>query len=136
MVRKHWGSRSRFAYNYRSLIESGVNVAFGSDAPIEKVDPLLGMYSATTRKSFDGKKRFHPEQRLTIGEAVAGFTTGAAYALSDENLYGMITPGKSADIVIMNRDLFRCIPDDLRTVEINATFFEGECVYGWDNISS
>jgi predicted amidohydrolase YtcJ len=136
LARKHWGKRSQYAYNYRSLIDSGAYLALGSDAPIEKVDPLLGMYSATTRKSFDGGKRFHPEQRLTIAEAAAGFTTGGAYSLMDEGLYGTITSGRSADIVIMNKDPFRTKPNELPGIDISATFFEGECVYGWDNIST
>ncbi|MCK4657289.1 MAG: amidohydrolase [candidate division Zixibacteria bacterium] len=136
LARRHWGRRSKYAYNFRSLIDSGANLALGSDAPIEKIDPLLGMYSATTRKSFDGSKRFHPEQRLMIAEAAAGFTVGGAYALGDECLYGTITLGKSADIVIMDSDPFRTKPDELQRIDISATFFEGECVYGWDNISA
>jgi predicted amidohydrolase YtcJ len=136
MARKHWGKRSRHAYNFRNMIDSGAVLAFGSDAPIESIDPILGLYSATTRQSFDGKKRFHPEQRVTVDEAVAGFTTGGAYALADEALYGTIAPGRSADIVIMSQDPFRTKPADLRDVEIAATFFEGECVYGSDNITS
>ena len=136
LARKHWGRRSKYAYNYRSLIDSGAILALGSDAPIEKVDPLSGMYSATTRKSFDGGKRFHTEQRLTIAEAAAGFTTGGAYALGDERLCGTITLGKSADIVIMDRDPFRTKPDELQSIGISAAFFEGECVYGWDDINA
>ncbi len=134
MARKHWGKRSRNAYNFRKLIDSGAMLAFGSDAPIEPVDPLRGIYSATTRRSLDGRKLFHPEQRITIGEAIAGFTTGAAYALADEDLYGIIAPGKYADIVIVGRDPFETRKEDLRNAEIEATFFEGECVYGWNNI--
>ena len=136
LARKYWGGRSKFAYNFRSLIDSKAKIAFGSDAPIERLDPIEGIYSAVTRKSFDGGKSFHPKQRLTIGEAVAGFTSGAAYCLADEELYGTIALGKSADIIIMNEDPFWTKPYDLRDLEILATFFEGECVYGWDNINS
>jgi predicted amidohydrolase YtcJ len=135
LVRKYWGRRSKNAYPFRDLLESGAAVAFGSDAPVEDVDPILGMYSATTRSSFDGRKRFHPEQRIPIADAVAGFTTGGARALADDSVYGTIKSDKSADIVILRQDPFRTRPRDLKSIEIDATFFEGECVYGWENIN-
>jgi predicted amidohydrolase YtcJ len=136
MVRRLWGRRSKNAYVFRSIIDSGAALAFGSDAPIEPIDPIAGMYSATTRKSNDGRSRFHPEQRLSIGEAVAGFTSGAAFATCDEGLFGTISPGKSADIVVMDRDPYRIGLDNLRELQVTATFFEGECVYGWEDINS
>ncbi len=136
LVRRYWGRRSKNAYRFRDMIDSGAAVAFGSDAPIEQVDPLVGLYSAVTRKSFDGKRQFHAEQRISIGEAIAGFTVGGAYALKDEILYGTIGLGKSADIIVMSHDPFRTKPDNLRRIEIEATFFEGECVYGWENMNT
>ncbi len=130
LMKKHWGNRAKNAYPFRNLIDSGAHVAFGSDAPIEKLDPFIGIQSAVTRRSFDGTMSHQLGQRLSRVEAVAGFSSGVAYALGDENLFGTITPGKSADIVILEQDPFDVKPDRLKDIEVLATFFEGRCVYG------
>jgi len=134
LMMKYWGAKSRYAYNFRSLLDSGARVAFGSDAPIENIDPLQGIYSAITRKSLNGKKKHIQKQRITIEEAILGFTVWAAYALSDEKLFGVISPGRSADITIMEQDPVRTKPDEVKYLKILATFFEGECVYGRENL--
>jgi len=130
LARRLWGKhRTGYAYPYKSMADRGAILACGSDAPIERLDPLEGVWSAVTRKSYDGKKKFHSEQALTVQRAVEGFTRNAAYSIQDERLHGVLSVGMSADIVVMDTDVFACEPARIREVEINATFFEGECVY-------
>jgi len=134
LARRLWGRRTKYSYAYSSLLKAGAKVAFGSDAPIEHLNPLEGIYSAVTRRSWDGSKQFHREQELGIYEAVRGFTSDCAYALHDETLYGTISLGKSADVIIMDNDPFEVRPGDLSKLEIAATFFEGSCVYSGEDI--
>jgi predicted amidohydrolase YtcJ len=136
LMKKHWGRRAKNAYPFRDFIDSGARLAFGSDAPIEKLNPFIGLQSAVTRRSFDGKLSHQLGQRLSRVEAVAGFTSGVAYALGDENLCGTITPGRSADIVILKQDPFGVKADQLKDIDVLATFFEGKCVYGREFIDN
>ena len=125
----HWGSRTKDSYAWRTLLDSGATLVFGSDAPIEKIDPLPGIYAAVTRRRPDGSpgpEGWHPEQKLTMAETIHAFTAAAAITSGQEGTKGTITPGKLADFTIFGRDIFAIPSDELLDVEISGTVVGGE----------
>ncbi len=139
MVELHWGRRGRYTYAFRSLLDHGTRLAFGSDCPVERFDPLPGIHAAVTRRRLDGSpgpEGWYPEQRLTVEEAVRAFTMGNAYAAGLEGQLGSITPGKLADLAVLSEDTFAVDPMQIPAVTVLSTFFEGRLVYvnedaGW-----
>jgi predicted amidohydrolase YtcJ len=128
----HWGSRTRYGYAWRTMLESGAALVFGSDAPIEAIDPLPGLHAAVTRRRADGTpgpEGWHPEQKLTLPEAVRAFTTAAAFTSGQEADFGMLAPGKLADITFFDRDLFAIPGDELLDVQIAGTMVDGRFRY-------
>jgi hypothetical protein len=126
---QHWGSRTKDSYAWRTMLNSGATLVFGSDAPIEKIDPLLGIHAAVTRRRADGSPGpdgWHPEQKLTIAETIHAFTTAAAITSGQEATHGTITPGKLADFTIFGRDIFTIPADELLDVEVSGTIVGGE----------
>jgi len=129
---KHWGSRAATGYAWRSLLEAGTHLAFGSDAPVEPISPLLGIHAAVTRRRTDGTpgpEGWYPEQRLTVHQAVHAYTLGAAYASGEEALKGSLAPGKLADLVVLDRDIFQIDPARIYETEVVATMIGGRFVY-------
>ncbi len=104
MADKYWGQRVELSYAWRSLLDAGAHLALGSDAPVESMDPLVGIHAAVTRQRANGEPEggWHPEQRLTVSEAVYGYTLGAGYASGTEEERGSITPGKLADLLVVD----------------------------------
>jgi len=133
LMKKYWGERSRYAYVFKSLHKSGAHLAFGSDAPIEKPDPIWNIFCAVTRQRPGDKDTFYPQERLRVADAVRAHTWGGAYALGAESKFGSITIGNYADIVILDRDLHVICPEDIPGIKVVATIFEGEFVYGKDS---
>lgn len=129
---KHWGWRCHWAYAFRSLLASGARLAFGSDVPVEILDPLAGIHAAVWRKRIDEPESdpWYPDQRLTVTQALHGFTLGAAYASGEEHLKGSITPGKLADFVALTQDISSGSERVLRDVRPAATVVGGQLVYG------
>lgn len=130
---KFWGARSRWAYNARLQIDQGVVTAFGSDAPVEPFNPLEGIYAAVTRRRRDGSpgvNGWYPELRLTMAEALQGFTIGPAWAAGMENRLGRLAPGYLADLIVLDRDLMAISPDHILQTKILATMTGGEWRYG------
>jgi len=124
--------RSRNAYTWRTLLDHGAKIAFGSDWPVEPLDPMRGLYSAVTRKNIEGRYPeggWFPEQKLTMAEAIGLFTTGAAYASNEETIKGTLEPGKLADMIILSKDLFTIEPEEILTTEVLATILGGRIVY-------
>ncbi|MFZ1396056.1 MAG: amidohydrolase [Candidatus Promineifilaceae bacterium] len=125
----HWGNRTKDSYAWRTMLNSGATLVFGSDAPIEKIDPLPGIHAAVTRRRADGSPGpdgWHPEQKLTMPETIHAFTTAAAITSGQEATQGTITPGKLADFTIFGRDIFTIPGDELLEVEISGTVVGGE----------
>ncbi len=117
--------RQRGAYAWRTVLDAGVPLAFGSDFPIESFDPRLGLRAAVTRKTSVGGI-WMPEQRLSREDALRAFTTGAAYAEFAENRRGVIREGMDADLTVFGRDLFAVPAEELPTVPVVATVVEGQ----------
>ena len=129
---KYWGERVNLAYSWRTQLEAGAVLAFGSDAPVEAPNPFLGLHAAVTRRRQDGAPNpqgWHPEQRLSMPEALAGYTTGAAYAAGLENQLGRLSPGYFADLIVLEDDPFTCQVDNLLTMQASATMLGGEWLW-------
>lgn len=124
--------RSKYAYAWRTLLDNGAILAFGSDWPVEPLDPRRGLYSAITRKNIEfdfPEGGWFPEQRLTLAEAIRYFTWGAAYASFEENIKGTLEPGKLADLTVFSRDLFSIEPKQILTTPVAMTIVGGKIVY-------
>jgi hypothetical protein len=123
--------RLRGAYAWRSLRATGALLPLGSDAPVETVNPLAGIYAAVTRQDARGHPAsgWVPEERLTASEAVRGFTAWAAYASFTEQDLGTLEPGKLADLVVLDRDVLRVAPPEILAVQVLATVVGGEIVH-------
>jgi len=130
MVDRYWGARGRYAYAFRSLLNSGARLALGSDSPVETFNPLVGLHAAVTRQRCDGMptRGWYPEQRLTIEEAIHGFTLGAAYAGYAERELGSVEPGKLADLTVLSADLTRIPPEAIPEVQVLRVMVDGEWV--------
>ncbi len=126
--------RARTSYAWRSMLDAGVALAFGSDWPVAPLSPILGIYAAVTRATLDGKHPdgWFPEQRLTVEEALRAYTQGAAYAAFQENEKGSIAPGKLGDVVVLSDDLFNIPPAKIKDVQIAMTIAGGKIVYQTD----
>jgi predicted amidohydrolase YtcJ len=119
------------AYAWRRLLDAGVALAFGSDFPVEQPSPLLGLYAAVTRQDLAGLPEggWLPEQRMSIAEAIAGFTSGPAYAAHRDDHLGVVAPGFRADLTVLRGDPMTVAPSELPKLEIHATLVDGELVY-------
>ena len=127
---RYWGrSRTGRAYPWRTLRQTGAVLAFGSDAPVEPIDPLLGLYAAVVRKRPNDDAPWHPEQRLDLDEALAGYSTGAAYALGLEKETGTLRAGLRADATVLDRDVLREPADSLLEARVRATITGGVVRY-------
>lgn len=126
-----WGQRSRYAYAFRSLLNHGTRLAFGSDAPVAPLNPMIGIYAAVTRQDDRGEPQagWYPEERLTVGEAIHGYTAGPAYTAGKQHLQGSISPGKWADMIVLSRNLFEIPPAEIAQVKVELTIFAGQVVY-------
>jgi predicted amidohydrolase YtcJ len=133
---RYWGERARLSYAWRSLLDSGARLAFGSDAPVESMNPIVGIHAAVTRQRANGEpaEGWYPEQRLTVAEAVHGYTLGAAYACGRERDRGSITVGKVADLAVLSQDIFEIPPQDILTTCVVATVFDGRIVHGSEDL--
>lgn len=123
--------RAKTTYAFRSLLDSGAVLAFGSDWTVAPLDPVLGIYAAATRRTLDGKNPggWIPEQKITVEEAVRAYTVGSAYAEFADAVKGTITPGKLADLVILSEDIFKIDPVEIEKVRVRTTIMGGRVVY-------
>ncbi len=126
--------RLQGAYAYRSLVESGAVVANGSDAPIEELDPLLGIRAAVLR-TLDDRPPWRPQEALTVEQALYASTVAPAWLCGDERRRGKLLPGYLADLVVLDRDPLTCPPEELAAVQVVATMVGGRWVHNpppWD----
>jgi len=122
--------RAKTTYAFRSLLDSGATLAFGTDWTVAPLDPILTIYAAVTRRTLDGKHPYGwiPEQKISVEEAVRAYTTGSALAEFQEKEKGTIAPGKLADLVIVSRDIFKIDPKQIESAKVVLTIMNGRVV--------
>ncbi len=123
--------RARYTYAFRSLLASGARLAFGSDWPVAPLNPILGLYAAVTRRTLDGRhpEGWVPEEKISLAEALHAYTLASAYAGFQDDRLGSLRPGKWADIVVLDEDLFRLDPEAWPQVRVRYTIVGGRVVY-------
>ena len=131
---RYWGTprltETGRGYAYKSLLQSGAHLALGSDAPIEPITPLGGIYAAVARKRpGEDRPAWLPHERLTIEEAIRGFTYGPAYAAGEEKRRGTVAPGFLADFTALGQDILRIPEGEILATPVRATIVNGEPVY-------
>ncbi|HKE33450.1 MAG TPA: amidohydrolase [Candidatus Angelobacter sp.] len=124
--------RIKRTYAFRTFLDNGVKLAFGTDWSVAPLSPMWTIYAAVTRATLDGKNPggWVPDQKLTVSEAVEAYTMGSAYAEFQEKEKGSITVGKLADFVVLSDDIFKIPPVAIKDVKVEATFVGGKVVYG------
>ena len=123
--------RLKGTYAFRSLLDSGAILAFGTDWYVAPLNPMFGIYAAATRRTLDDKNPngWIPEQKISVEETVRAYTFGSAYAEFQENVKGALTAGKLADLVILSDDIFTMNPNDIRRTKVLMTIVDGKIVY-------
>ena len=129
--RKIGRKRCQYTYAFKSLVEKGAVLACGSDWTVAPLDPIGGIYAAVTRQTLDGKhpEGWFPEQKISLEEAIRGYTLNGAYAEFSENLKGSVEKGKLADLVVLSRNIFKIQPDEIQKTEVKMTIFNGKVIY-------
>jgi predicted amidohydrolase YtcJ len=130
------GERGSRAYNFRSLVESGALLALGSDAPVANANPFLGIHAALCRQRPERMPAppWYPAERLTLAQTIFGYTLGAAQAAGWQDAIGSVAPGKRADLILLDRDLFALAEQEIQGTEIAdaqvlLTLFNGQIVF-------
>jgi predicted amidohydrolase YtcJ len=121
--------RAKMSYAWKEFLDNGVPLAFGTDYPVEPITPFRGIYAAVTRMNEAGTKSYFPEQKLTIEQALAAYTTGSAYAQFAEKEKGTLAPGMLADFVVLDRDLTKVAPAEILKTRVLRTVVGGKTVY-------
>ena len=121
--------RAPHSYAWAEFMKKGVTLAFGTDYPVEPVTPFRGLYAAVTRKSEDGKTEYYPDQKLSIEQAIAAYTTGSAFAEFAEKEKGTLAPGMLADMVVLDRDITAVAPEKILGTRVLRTVVGGKTVY-------
>ncbi len=123
--------RAAWTYAFKSLQDAGATLAFGSDAPVEKMDPLPGIYAAVTRQNTQGipENGWYPEQKLSVLDAVRAYTLGAAKACGDETRAGSLTVGKRADVIVLSENIFEIPPREILNTKVVSTISGGQVVH-------
>jgi len=135
----HWaeeriGERSRHAYAWRTFLDRQVTLAFGTDWPVEPLNPMIGLYASVTRQDTLGfpEGGWYPEQRIRLGEAIRAYTYGSAFGVGAEGWSGTLQPGRVADFVILDRDIFNLPPEQILQTRVLETYVNGKRVYPMD----
>ncbi|MFL6227828.1 MAG: amidohydrolase [Pyrinomonadaceae bacterium] len=123
--------RAETTYAFRTLLDTGATLAFGTDWFVAPLNPLYGIYAAATRRTLDGKNPngWIPEQKITVEEAVRAYTVGSAFAEFTDDVKGTLAPGKLADLVIIDRDIFKIDPVEIEKAKVTTTIMDGRIVY-------
>jgi len=128
---KVWGERARLTYAFRSLLDNGAILAFGSDAPVAPYDPMLGIYAAVSRQDMDGKPDggWYANEKMNMAEVIYAYTMGPAMVSGKQAVQGSITPGKWADLIVLSQDLFEVEPEAIPDTQVDVTVFASDVVY-------
>jgi hypothetical protein len=123
--------RLKGAYAWRTFLNQGTLIAGGSDFPVESDNPFFGLHAAVTRTDHENEPKggWHPEQAMTLLEAFRAFTLDGAYSQHQEKEIGSLEPGKWADFILIDRDLFKIAPADIWKIKVEQTWVAGEKVY-------
>lgn len=139
IVDRFWGpERAPAAYPFRRLLDSGARLVFGSDGPIEPHAPLIGIHAAVTRRRADGApgpEGWQGQERITVAEAVDAYTIWPAFAAGEESYRGSITPGKVADLVVLERNIFEIEPMEILGTRVEMTVVDGKVVWEKEQLS-
>ncbi len=132
VAERKWGlERCRYSYAWNSMLRAGLRLQFGSDAPVESINPLLSVHAALTRQQLSGEPRdgWFPAERLTLAEVLHAFTQVPAWVSRKDDQQGVLAPGRKADLVVFDRDLFALAPQQIASAEVELTMVDGEVVY-------
>jgi predicted amidohydrolase YtcJ len=132
MADRYWGGRAQNSYAWRRVLQAGGMLALGSDAPVDPIEPLTGIHAAVTRQRPDGSpgpQGWYPEQRLSVAEAIHGYTVGPALASGREALLGSITPGKLADLTIFQQDIYETPAAEIVDIQVAGTIVGGQFMF-------
>jgi predicted amidohydrolase YtcJ len=131
MIDKACGPRARWAYAFQDLLKAGTILAFGSDCPVASPNPFWGIHAAVTRQRRDGTPEggWYPEQRLSVEEAVWAYTMGTALASGRQDDLGSLSPGKMADLIVLDQDIFTIDTMEISQIRPEMTIFNGQVVY-------
>ncbi|EQB63166.1 MAG: hypothetical protein RBG1_1C00001G0745 [candidate division Zixibacteria bacterium RBG-1] len=124
--------RCQGAYAWKSLLVNGAHLAFGTDWPVEPLNPLIGLYAAVTRKDPQNPEPgagWYRRECISLMEALKGYTIGAAYAEFQDSLKGSLEEGKLADMVVLSKDIFTLPPEEILKTQVEATIFDGQVIY-------
>jgi predicted amidohydrolase YtcJ len=131
MIDESVGERGRWTYAYKEMLDAGIPLLLSSDAPVCDPSPLVGIHAAVTRQRRDGtpKGGWYPQQRIRVEDAVRGYTTMPAAFYGQSDKMGTLTPGKRADIIVLDRDIFDVDPMEIADARVAMTVFDGRIVY-------
>jgi predicted amidohydrolase YtcJ len=129
VVQRIGPQRAKTSYPWASFLKYGVPLAFGTDYPVEPINPFRGLYAAVTRKNEAGTREFFPEEKLTLEQAIKAYTSGSAYAQYAEKDKGKLTVGMLADFVVLDRDLTKIPPAEMLKTQVLRTVVGGKTVY-------
>jgi predicted amidohydrolase YtcJ len=129
LIERYWGKRGRNCFIFRTLLNNQIPVIFGSDVPIEPLDPIAGIAAAVTRAKPGRRKSFYPEERISVAEAIKGFTSSPAAVVGRAFEIGKLLPGYKADFIVLSENIYRTAATRIKDIKILATYFDGRLVY-------
>ena len=131
MADRVWGKRARLTYAFRSLLDAGTTLAFGSDAPVAPLNPMLGVFTAVTRQDNQGQPAsgWYPQEKISLEETIYAYTMGPAILSGKQQHQGSITPGKWADLIVLQQNLFDLEPAQIAQAQVALTLFAGRIVF-------
>nr|WP_281376796.1 amidohydrolase [Edaphobacter lichenicola] len=121
--------RAKYAYAWKSFLDHNVTLAFGTDYPVESINPFRGLYSAITRQNESGAQTFQPQEKISLNEAIYAYTQSSAFAEFREHQKGRLEPGYLADLIVLDRDITAATPQQLLRTKVLSTIVNGETVY-------
>jgi predicted amidohydrolase YtcJ len=121
--------RTKNAYAWKSFLDHNVVLAFGTDYPVELINPFRGLYAAITRQNEAGTQTFQPQEKISLNEAIYAYTQASAYGEFREKVKGRLEPGYLADLIVLDRDITAASPQQLLHTKVLRTVINGETVY-------